>query len=379
MNMTLETKPAHRKIPLVYKFISELRDFDLSDVLIICVQHLFLSTYYMFESLLDVGLKPENLFILGKCYSTDMRAFSKFKEMGAFVSSRSHFYNGHEPYDHTLLSAAESLLDEVLNKKDLSEFRKIIILDDGGDLLGLANDKLPHLDNFIGIEQTASGYNRVKENLPFFSVINLARSWAKLQHETPIIIKSISSQMLNKLREYKHKVKNVLIIGYGSLGQSIHQNLISIFRVDFFDPKFKDILGLKNLHKNLNKYDLIIGCTGATSLPGIYHKLLKKGVILASTSSSDREFDGVHLRKLLPPNDDCHADMEINGITLLNSGFPINFTPNYDESDTLEFQLTRALIVASIYQAVVQKPINKGFVDLDSALQDKILQEHLNV
>src|SRR5207253_2295805 len=149
---------------------------------------------------------------------------------------------------------------------------------------------------------------------------------------------------------------------YGTLGQCIHQGLKSEFKVEYYDSKLNDDSKLDDLLVSLKKYDLIIGCTGFTSLVNEHHIYCKNPVIFASISSSDREFDAVHLRKKHKKIQNCHNDLIIGNITLLNSGFPINFDHDYDVIDTDEFQLTRALLFASIYQASKEQTSRNGFV-----------------
>lgn len=375
MSLTARPRISEKNLPLVHKFISQLQGFDLTDVMIICIQHVFMSTYYMFDALFEVGLDPRNLFILGKCYSSDPRAVKKLREQGAYVSEMSLYFDSHQPYDEILSSSAAELIQTAILNRDLSKFQKIIILDDGGDLITNAKKILPYQSNIIGIEQTTSGHTRISRNPLKFPVIDLARSWLKLQYETPINIRIATEKIKEKIKTLKTYVKKVLILGYGTLGQAIHQSLVNTFEVDCYDPKLKGILGIKDLRTKLKTYDLIIGCSGSTSVTKEMHSLCKSNVVLASISSSDREFDAVFLRRQCPQMNDCHEDVVINGRILLNGGFPINFSSDFSSSDTDEYQLTRALIVASIFQSANEKTNHNEFIKLDDGLQKLILQE----
>jgi hypothetical protein len=124
----------------------------------------------------------------------------------------------------------------------------------------------------------------------------------------------------------------------------------------------------------LGEFDLIIGCTGSTSLTFEDFSYLKNPVILASISSSDREFEAFKFRKLNPVKN-CHSHVTVDGITLLNCGFPITFDEDYDSIDTDDFQLTRALILASVYQASVTNQSLHGFLPMEDDLQKTILNQ----
>lgn len=61
--------------------------------------------------------------------------------------------------------------------------------------------------------------------------------------------------------------------------------------------------------------------------------------------------------------------LTVEGITVLNCGFPVNFDEDYDAIDTDDFQLTRALILTSIYQAAIKNPRVQGFFPLEGGLK----------
>jgi hypothetical protein len=65
----------------------------------------------------------------------------------------------------------------------------------------------------------------------------------------------------------------------------------------------------------------------------------------------------------------------VNGITLLNCGFPINFNDGKKHSVAPEkIQLTRSLLLAGILEAQIKKLPN-SLIELDLSLQDKISRE----
>jgi len=123
----------------------------------------------------------------------------------------------------------------------------------------------------------------------------------------------------------------------------------------------------------LGEFDLIIGCSGKTSIPAEHHPFLKKGCILVSLSSSDREFDAVHLRRRGSKTHCCFDHVDANGVILLNCGFPIGFDGKEDVDDPEFFQFVRALIIACIAQGE-HKNLKNGLIPLNHEYQIKILR-----
>ena len=378
INLKRDFKKFNRKLPLLesVKLLFE-KKIDLSKTLIICVQHLYSTTYALFQTLFEMNLTPQNLYALGKCYSTDPDVFRKLKELGVNVSPLSLSFDSHNSYDDDYKQYVKRFLDNIITNKSLNKFEKIIILDDGGHLIEEVNSSFPKNLPLIGIEQTSSGYNILKNKQVFFPILNLARAWIKLEYESPIIIDLVSQKLIQKISFLKKDIKNILIIGNGILGKTLYQ----VLKNNDFSPCIFDVncersqIEPSMLDSFLKKFDLILGCTGTTSLKAEKYKYLKKSVVLASISSSDREFDAVFFRKQTLKYSNCHFDVSVNGIKLLNSGFPINFDNDYDLIDSDEFQLTRALLAASICQVYQTKKNIKGFFDLNNFIQYYILEE----
>jgi len=365
-----------RNLPLL-KSISNLykNKISLENTIIICVQHIVSTTYTFFHELFKIGLKPENLIILGKCYSTYPDVYEQLKKEKVNISPLSIAFNSHEPYDLQF----EKFLDIFLKQikiKDLYNFEKIIILDDGGQLLEKINYLFPHDINIIGIEQTSAGYHKIKNLNLFFPIINLARSFVKLKYESPLIIQLALRKILNNTQKLILKNSKILIIGNGTLGNIIYSRIQEITdQVIIYDEDpNKTQLDKFEFKKNLGNFDLIIGCTGKTSISKDDHKFLKRPVILASISSSDREFDAVYLRKKQKIFHNCHKELNVEGIYLINCGFPINFDEDYFNIDPNDFQLTRALIYISIIQANNHKKNVSGFIKLEDSLQNFLIK-----
>ena len=370
---------SQRRLPLVENLMQLLDDLNLENTLIISVQHLCSTTEVLFDALLHLNLYPDNLYVLGKCYSTNPDVLLRLRKKGVNALFSSTSFNYLVPFDLDFDRNVDEMIKQVISSNDLFSFERIIILDDGGHLLERAEILLPKGLPIIGIEQTSSGFNRMKDKNLSFPIINLARSWLKLEYESPIIIALVLRKLKEKLDQLDCSVNKVLLLGYGVLGQKIHDILKDRYLVSIFDsvPE-KSMISPHDFKTRLGEFDLIIGCTGSTSLIFDDFRYLKKPVVLASISSSDREFESFKFRKLNPVKN-CHGHVTAEGITLLNSGFPITFDEDYDSIDTNDFQLTRSLILASIYQASVTDQSLHGFIPMEDDLQKTILTQLRNL
>jgi len=365
-------------LPLLQFVSNEFQDVSLNNTLIIACQHILGTTFDLFEELFQKGLKPENVFLIGKCYSTNKQTFDLFKKKGANISEASFAFDSHISFDELFQKNIEAFFKDIQSAVDLKSFEKIVILDDGGYLIALSNDFLKGLKNVVGIEQTTSGYEKVKNLKLHFPMLNIARSKAKLTIESPFIAEIAAKKIDKYLHKYRIKNPNILVIGTGSIGSTLSSTLSKKFpvsRCDIIQQKC-DFNG--DYKDHLNEFDLIIGATGTSAIQSGEFGNLKQGVLLASISSSDREFSAVYLRQLAATTENCHEDIKVNGVTLLNCGFPINFNDGKRHSVSPEkIQLTRALLLAGIFESVT-KEFSNNLIELDTFLQEKITQEFRN-
>lgn len=355
------------------------RNVSLKNICVVGVQHLVSTTLKMFLSLIKQGLPPQNVFLMGKCYSTNPFVFEEFKHQGIVVGSDSLYFQSHESYDITFREVLGQFIEQQLPAILARNPEKIIVLDDGGMLLDLLQKqqiKCP----LIGIEQTTSGFRWLKKSKLKIPIINLARSRTKLFHESPLIAQTSIKTMLKHLSRLPLSIKRILLIGKGAIGKAMCREL---HRQGFTDTVFYDIQASKSnlsahvLKESLNQFDLVVGCTGSTSIGTDLHQFLKKNAVLVSLSSSDREFEAVALRKSLQPIFNCHEHIYSNNVYLLNCGFPIDFDDLFETLDSEEYQLTRSLLAQAIYQAcAMPKRPSINFYPLNAIMQKKILIDY---
>ena len=67
----------------------------LKDTYLIGCQHVLPSLYYLLKSAIQLGLPPENISIIGKCYSSSKLAHYMLRKENIFVSDDSFSYDSH--------------------------------------------------------------------------------------------------------------------------------------------------------------------------------------------------------------------------------------------------------------------------------------------
>lgn len=357
------------KFKLLDYLNSVFQNIDLKDCHVICVQHIVASTVSLFNALFENGLNPQNLSAIGKCYSTRPEALEHLLERKVDIAQESLHFDPYRTFDIEFKRVLLSFFQDKIKDLEAKDCKKLIVLDDGGELLLFMNSLLKKRKfwrgKVVGIEQTTAGYEKLKSEPLLLPIVNVARSNIKLFHESPFIARVAVERLLEHLNKLRIFPKNALIIGNGAVGSHIHAEIRGLFRTETFDvDASKSSITMNSYANMLGNFDLIIGCTGKTVIQPNQFQLLKRGACLASVSSSDREFSGLNLRNKVKGISSCHEDICAEGIHLLNCGFPINFDNAYEEIDIPEFQLTRAILLAAIYQSITKEYANE-LVDLD--------------
>ena len=169
-------------LPLVEYMSSIFVNVRLDNTLVIACQHILPTNYPMFNLLFDKGLKPENTFILGKCYSTEPNTLKLFIRRGVKIPKFSNYFDSHKSFDKEYEDHVRKFFLSIINKKNLNNYKKIILIDDGGFLIETAHKLLKNFKKLVGVEQTSSGYEKIKNINLKFPVINVARSQTKLKY-----------------------------------------------------------------------------------------------------------------------------------------------------------------------------------------------------
>lgn len=375
ITMSINYEPPSSRLSILQDLSSIYPPNFLKDFFLIGCQHLLPSTHLMLRSCFDMGLKPERTALIGKCYSTSPKTKKLMKEEGVYVCSSSAEFNSHQSYDEQFYNNISAFFHNALKHLKIPRGGKLIVLDDGGELISLVNAHASHFERVIGVEQTSAGYHKLSKVKLVVPVINVARCSAKLVGESPMVGEAQVYQMRKIVDRLGLSPQNALIIGNGALGQCLALAFQSHYNVVCYDKSLhKSDVDKKSL--NLSQFDLIIGATGEASLSLERNPSLKEGVVLASVSSSDREFEASFLRKKIEKVEYCHENLFVDGIHLLNCGFPLNFQGGDKDSVPIEkIQLVIALLFAAIFQGVSRSYSETGFCALDYNYQRIILDK----
>jgi S-adenosylhomocysteine hydrolase len=376
-------------------YCSEQSKQILSQTVFVCVQHVLLTTGSLFKSLIELGVKPSNVFILGKCYSTNPEVLDELRDLGITVKAGRNPLKYGE-YKYTMGKEIENLWKAVEEVKNSLPSNNLIIIDDGGGCINVlppwASDYWPLV---TAIEQTTSG---LKPNGLFTRpLIEVASSAAKRLIESPVIAKAISEYICQFAAIQKSTKYGV--VGYGNIGQAICQELyqkgydVSIYDVNKDVEITPQISREPDIHSLIKENQFILGCTGEDTIPkpDAILRNISGAKTLASCSSGDREFNELLVYKQLfaqqeeepintmqdvkiiyPP----HNNLELN---ILRGGFPVNFNPSKESEPALDIQLTRGLLLGAVIQATLYLDGPKHFSEkepkimLDPHIQKKIV------
>lgn len=355
-------------------------DKDLAkDTYILACQHLLQPQARMFELLVDFGIPKENIYIFGKVYSTSKEVLKELIDAGFIVDQ--DIFNQTTSFDVVHKENCEKQFISFLSK--IPSLAKIIILDDGGQLLSVANDmfeSIPVGTEVVGVEQTSSGFRKLERSLLHFPIFNVARSSIKLIKESPLIADLGCRRIIEVFDHYKIKEPRVLVVGLGPLGSGV---------ISILDSKGYFTLGYDVAHHGAseivdlikkNDINVIIGVTGSIILDQQkleqINNALNYNLYLISMSSSDREFPAVFIRKNSSIPLGVHSDGLWDNLVLINNGFPITFKGNRYESTPQEIERTIGLLYGSVLEAA-KNDLNKdgGFIDVPQKIIG-ILEKH---
>ena len=368
-------KTPWKPLPLLSFAARLVPTVDLQDTVLIGCQHLLSSTVDLCGSLIEQrGLRAKNVFLLGKCYSTNRRVVRVLERNGIYVSPLSWAYKSGVSFDKQHKDYVHKFLLHVRRAIHGKNVRHVVLLDDGGQLismgkfLGLSSGKI------FGVEQTTSGYERLRKQRLGFPVVNVARSRTKLQFESPVVASLVQAKLRMLLKKYRIKKPNILIVGKGAIGGSLHTALGKQHVVHAHDIRTHGHAFPHGFRKELGAFDIIIGATGTEILGVRDLRYCRKPIYLVSASSSDREFPSKYLRQHSARRLNCHADISFRGIHLINGGFTVNFDGEEDSAPRNKIQLTRALLILGVLQSIGEH--RQGFVPLARSSEQKVASQY---
>lgn len=368
-------------LPLLDWVASHTTKSRLNDYAIIAHTHLLPNNFPFFRQL-SYLVSFNRMFVLEKPYSTVKKTFNDLVQSGCEVipvNMEPGF-----PYEYAIKKSLDILWAKVIEEQKKTGFKKLLIIDDGGDLwLSIPWNDLEGV-SIAGVEQTQRGITRIKNsNHRIPPIISVASSGVKKIVESIFIGRSV----VNKLKELRvlSKSKRIGIMGMGSIGQAATQRLNELgYKPLFYDSDYKKDGGTSQYCSSidvlLDQSDIIIGTTGFDSLKGIPFERVRGRKILASASSADVEF--ASLLKIVESTTSPFGTryVKINNnlsFDILNGGYPINFDRQSDATPSEDIVLTRCLMYTGAMQSakLIKNGVQDGAIyNLDIITQQKLLE-----
>jgi hypothetical protein len=290
------------------------------------------------------------------------------------------------PYEFAVSHSLGVLWEKFFSVKKQRHISRILIVDDGANvLLSIPWSRLEGMQ-ILGTEQTQLGLNRLESSVNEIPLtVNVAGCPVKKLIESQFIGKATADKMCSLgLLDSKPKVG---IAGEGSIGSAIGKELaklgISYFTYDVLShfQIGNGIRSLSSLDSVMNRSDIIVGCTGTDFLRGVALERVQGNKILVSASSADVEFQSLLAMASFGKGQfetvdyGVHSDLEIH---ILNGGYPINFDREKEWEPSEDIQITRCLLYAGLVQAL-QTESHSGqrgsIIPLNAGIQEKIVDK----
>lgn len=320
-------------------------------IIFVCHQHILPTLVPLISYIATHITCPENVFLLGKPYSTIPSAYQAIQALGVrLVKNHALLVPGE--YVESIRQDVNILWDEVCRHRALLRCSRIVILDEGGFLAGSVPETIKQKS--IAIEQTQFGARRNDIRVP---TIQVATSAAKRHFESSTITDGVWKRLAleNKLQpgiQYG-------VIGLGFLGSCLARKLGATgHNVIGYDPVpnpaiLSGITIAASVQEVIAQAEIVISCSGFDVLPlGV---VFDHPVELISISSADIEFSSL-MKHYKVERTYLHSPIQIDTqtgqVTIANGGFPYNFDGKQEFENPRDIFLTRLLMVASIAQAL---------------------------
>jgi hypothetical protein len=312
--------------------------------------------------MIETGFDPSKIIIIPKAYSTipqaihDLRLRMGFKVLLSGAKLRPGRY---DEYAAITLSEACKIAEEEFGKKGDSKPLRVILLDDGGTLTERwFNDGLANRFETVSVQQTTSGLFRPPFHDRSILKVNVAGSPAKRWFESKVIAKGITRKVLTWGSVARRKVG---IVGYGAIGKALADAMSAQDADIVVYDQSREVRSHRyenaaSLNELLQKTEIIFGCVGKDVFEGAERPLemAQTPRTFASCSSRDVEFRSLFRFSVPTEPSDPFGDVKISAgklHTILNGGFPVNFDREHEWEEENEVALTRALLLAGVYQA----------------------------
>ena len=392
-------KPSLAYLPILEKLIDHAlmkKQFSLRDIAIVYVHHPLKTSVNLIDSMVRLGAMPKNIFVLGKKYSECETVVQQITRYGVHYQPCSTQI-GLGQYNLSFTRDINLLWKKVSDNLG-KDIKKLLILDHGGYPTRFILVPILKKYKLLPVQKTTAGLIKFKDQgLPPFPLISVADCAAKKILESPLIAETIINKLLTLIPKNPDTAK-CGIIGFGAIGKAIVIKLLSMnYKVMICDRHFQSSKPLEGVtftdkfNELVEFSDYIFGCTGREAIKTIEPFVhAEKDKTLISCSSEDKEFLPL-LKAIQRKNNKLVQDpfVEVRYITakgatirILKGGFPVNFDHSGESVPPRDIQLTRALALTSIIQAIQffnkKSLLNKaGIYALDAKTQQFLSNEWL--
>jgi S-adenosylhomocysteine hydrolase len=386
------------------------------------LQHLFASSMTMFHALQELGVDTADTRLIGKIYSTNYRVADELEAEGAQVDPISKRSQVSGDFNQQMFDAAEwqirQMIDKLPHPPEKNPKPQCLIIDDGGDAIETLHEKFPeYAGYFCCVEQTRRGARKMHEleekGELKCAVVNVAESWAKLEHESPMIGHSVVLEIgrkLDRLKTYGVDTgKEACVVGAGSVGRETIDALLERgYTVHVYDKDPsrleglpEGVIGHKDLTDALPHAELLVSCVGKETLKESDTALLPDGAILVNAASSNDELNPDVLLPYSPASSvrdedgdmwtkfrgkpvcvgmgaaEAHSDAVIRHPTtqkeflMVNRGFVVNMTGERDPIPPRFIQLTRTLLFLGALAA--KRADGPGLIEVPKEWQKELV------
>lgn len=387
------------QLPVLDQLVQYSAQFSgLERIAFVCVQHLLPTTVSLFSSLIKLGARPDNIYILGKHYSTNNLAREAMvHQLGLrLVENTPQTKLGF--FSDFFFKDVINLWQQFLNDLSTKSIDSVIVVDEGGHCLAALPDKLAISHKVVGVEQTTAGLlkpyvvnNLLKLQVP---LINVAQSAAKKWLESFVISRSIIKKIFDII---PNENENLVfgIIGLGAIGRAVADRLSELgYQPSVYDIRHTEQMKNENynwkdsVNQVVSSADIILGCSGQDISKEIEtFASIRLDRSLISCSSEDIEYNSLlrdiqqNRQKMSVTSsvlqDAVYETQHNKHLTIHRGGFPINFDNSCELEPVSEIQLTRGLLLGGILQAVLtlkrySRESSHTIYALDSSLQKTI-------
>lgn len=337
------------------------------DTALVAVQHMLQQTVDLFQTAGAMGLNPENIFALGKLYSTSAVIIERLRAMGVTVldSVTPPPAEFHRYFDEDTNRLWQVATEQLARRR----IKRVLVLDDGGVGITSVPTEVLQRYSLCGVEQTSRGIFLFEEKSPPFAVMSWARAAVKLEIGGPVFSQCFIDRINTEFRGGRSlRGEQVGVIGMGSIGRAIANLAVRQGNEVFYcDPNAELPSALSNRVTRVDcvadlmlRCNYVMGCSGRDPFKNKWPLKHKPGINLISASSGDQEFGPIiedlkqkpHF-KVAPDSWDIISEDGPSGpIRIAYLGYPYTFVSRGIEAAPTEIvQFDTGGLLAALVQA----------------------------